>query len=165
MRIRAGWDEIGGGWTERWRKSERKRGSKRVGDHRGGPLIDSHTLWPPPPSDPWTLPMSDSSRPAKLYGVCGLSKIVEFTKLRANSAKDDTWWKKRDDVELRIGRCWGCICDDVVLLDPKILENRGISSIIILIRTIYIRKFRMKIFNDAITREKRNYILKYFKKF
>jgi len=83
------------GEEEREERSERKRGSKRVGDHRGGPLIDSHTLWPPPPSDPWTLPMSDGSRPAKLYGVCGLPKIVEFTKLRANSAKDDSDEKKR----------------------------------------------------------------------
>lgn len=70
-------------------KGERKRGSKRVGDHRGGPVIDSHTLRPPPPSDPWTLPMSDSSRLAKLYEACGLPKIVELTKLRTDTGRDD----------------------------------------------------------------------------
>lgn len=86
-------------------KSERKRGSKRVRDRRGGPVIDSHTLRPPPPSlDPWTLPMSDSSRLAKLYGVCGLPKIAELTKLRADAGRDDKVngdEKKKDDIKLR----------------------------------------------------------------
>ncbi|KYN40639.1 hypothetical protein ALC56_04948 [Trachymyrmex septentrionalis] len=45
---------------KRGEKSERKRGSKRGRDHRpqGWTVIDSHTLRPPPPSDPWTLPTS-----------------------------------------------------------------------------------------------------------
>ncbi|KYN13091.1 hypothetical protein ALC57_14774 [Trachymyrmex cornetzi] len=45
---------------KRGEKSERKRGSKRGRDHhpQGWTVIDSHTLRPPPPSDPWTLPTS-----------------------------------------------------------------------------------------------------------
>lgn len=56
-------DEVeveGGGAGE---KGERKRGvsEEETIAHRGGPVIDSHTLRPPPPSDPWTLPTSDNS--------------------------------------------------------------------------------------------------------
>lgn len=67
------WMRLGGGG----RRERRARENGGVSEeetiaHRGGPVIDSHTLRPPPPSDPWTLPTSGNSA----CGACEL-KIVE----------------------------------------------------------------------------------------
>ncbi|KYQ51421.1 hypothetical protein ALC60_09476 [Trachymyrmex zeteki] len=67
--------------------------------HRGGLVIDSHTLRPPPPSDPWTLPTSRRvTRLAKLgelktveqdtLCVCVLARAKEKLKEEENESRD-----------------------------------------------------------------------------
>lgn len=95
------WMRLGGG-VRRARENGGVSEEETIA-HRGGLVIDSHTLRPPLPSDPWTLPTSANSA----CGACKL-KIVEHGKIvRSSPIQEDMINKLKinkseRDIELRV---------------------------------------------------------------
>lgn len=104
MRIRAG---CGRGRQRSGRAERTARENGGVSEeetiaYRGGPVIDSHTLRPPPPSDPWTLPTSGNSA----CGVCELEivepgEIMRSSPLRVDMVNQLKINKQECDIKLQ----------------------------------------------------------------